>query len=166
MKEEWKDCVGYEGLYMVSNLGNVFSLKTDKIMNPCLNNDGYRQTVFRKNKIPHTVRVGRLVAQAFIPNPLNLPEVNHINYKRNDDRLENLEWVTRKENVDHSRGYDKSGVNNPRCKITESEVHEICKMLETKKPCEIYNNTKYSKSYVFQIKYKRIWKEICEQYDF
>lgn len=98
-KEIWKDVPHYEGRYLVSNYGRVFSLLSNKILSIRLNDDGYAvislQTKEHKRK---TERIHRLVALAFIPNPDGLPEVNHINCIRNDNRIENLEWVSRKDN--------------------------------------------------------------------
>lgn len=114
--EIWKDIEGYEGQYQISNLGNVRSLDR-KVM--CGNNS-YREIkgcnlVLRKNnktgyiqikllkKCKHKVfSVHRLVAKAFLPNPYNLPEVNHINEIKTDNRAENLEWCDRKYNLEYS----------------------------------------------------------------
>ena len=112
MKEIWKDIPHYEGLYQVSNLGRVKALprerenhsggkwiQPEKIMAITINNDGYHcVSLMNANHVRRTERVHRLVALAFIDNPENKPEVNHINCIRGDNRVENLEWVTRKEN--------------------------------------------------------------------
>lgn len=106
--EIWKPVVGYEGLYEVSSLGNVRSLDRinavgrmikGKILKPQTNHSsgGYKQVVLY-NKGCKTYKVCRLVAKAFIPNPENKPCVDHINTVRTDDRVENLRWVTHKEN--------------------------------------------------------------------
>lgn len=108
--EIWKTINGYEGLYEVSNLGNVRSLdrwvnnngtmefRNGHIMRPN-NCRGYRTICFCVNGKTKTLRVARLVAEAFIPNPYNKEQVDHINTIRNDDRVENLRWCTRSENM-------------------------------------------------------------------
>jgi hypothetical protein len=112
--EEWRDVVGYEGFYMVSNLGNIKSKnrilynrwgayikKTDELAFP-KNIEGYRKGGLTKDKICKKFSLHRLVAIAFIPNPILKDEVNHINGIRDDNRTENLEWCTKRENQCHS----------------------------------------------------------------
>lgn len=98
--EQWKDIKNYEGLYQVSNLGRVKSLwyGKERILKPGMNNYGYLRVPLRKNDKRILYLVHRLVAQAFIPNPDNLPEVNHINEVKTDNRVENLEFCDRKYN--------------------------------------------------------------------
>jgi hypothetical protein len=91
-KEIWKDCPHYEGRYLVSNYGRVFSLLTNKILSVRLNNDGYyRLSLNTADGKRKDEKVHRLVALAFVPNPDKKPEVNHINAIRSDNRAENLE---------------------------------------------------------------------------
>lgn len=101
MKEEiWKDIKGYEGLYQVSNFGRLKNNK--KIMHPSINNKGYLQTTLRKNNKKCNKLIHQLVALTFLENPKKLICVNHINGDKIDNRLENLEWCTHKENVQHA----------------------------------------------------------------
>lgn len=100
MSEIWKSIKDYEGLYEVSNLGRVRRLKKDKefILKPIINKFGYLQVSLSKNNIVKNHRIHRLVAEAFISNPDNKPDVDHINTIRIDNRVENLRWVTKQEN--------------------------------------------------------------------
>ena len=97
MREIWKDVVGYEGLYQVSNMGNVRSLKWKNCgytrnlwLKP--HNKGYFQVELVKNKKKKTFVVHRLVSVAFIPNPDNLPCVNHKDENKQNNCVDNLEW--------------------------------------------------------------------------
>lgn len=102
-KEIWRDIEGYNGLYQVSNMGRVKSLNYDrtgkeKILKQYKDKDGYLYINLCKNSKKKTLKVHRLVALAFIDNPDGKEEIDHINTIRDDNRLENLSWATRKEN--------------------------------------------------------------------
>ena len=106
MKEVWKSIEGYEGYYEVSNLGRVRSLKRKGYKNGTLKQGSshtqYWVVVLCKDGKRITKLVHRLVAKAFIPNPDNKPQVNHIDSNRKNNRVDNLEWVTPKENSQHA----------------------------------------------------------------
>lgn len=91
--EWWKYIKGYEGLYMVSTFGRVKNSRTGRILKPSVNNCGYLQVRLCKNGITKNYLVHRLVAEAFISNPDNLPTVDHINRIVSDNRVENLRWA-------------------------------------------------------------------------
>ena len=119
--EQWRDIAGYEGLYQVSNIGRVRSLdreinhpnngqinrivKRGRIIKVRQNKyrNGYVEvTLTNSNGKPNTHRVHRFVALAFIPNLNGKPEVNHIDGNTENNTVENLEWVTRSENLRHA----------------------------------------------------------------
>lgn len=105
--EIWKDVKGYEGRYKVSNLGNVKSLasyttrKTDYIMKGWINNKGYKKVLLSVEADIKVWSVHRIVAISFLENPLNLPQVNHIDEDKNNNHYSNLEWCTCKYNNNH-----------------------------------------------------------------
>ena len=100
IKEYWKPVVGYEGLYMVSNWGRVKSIKfgKERILKPVTNSSGYLLVGLYKNNIEKKYSVHRLVAEAFIPNPYNLPQVNHKDENKQNNVVSNLEWCTHEYN--------------------------------------------------------------------
>lgn len=115
IKEEWKDIKNYEGLYQVSNLGNVKSLERnksngkglvkidEKILTQNITNWGYCKVALYKNGARKYYKVHRLVAEAFIPNPNNKEQINHIDGNKLNNNVNNLEWNTRIENMNHAR---------------------------------------------------------------
>lgn len=100
-KEVWKDVPGYEGRYFVSNTGNVRN-RLDLRLKTCKNDRGYPHVWLYRNGKQNSIAVHRLVALAFIPNPMGFPEVNHINGIKTDNRVDNLEWCTISHNRLHS----------------------------------------------------------------
>ncbi len=102
MIEVFKDIVGYEGQYQVSNLGRVKVLKNNILMKPLLKRRGYFQVALFKNKQYKYFNIHRLVALTFIPNPENKPQVNHIDGNKQNNNVNNLEWVTCSENIKHA----------------------------------------------------------------
>ena len=101
MMEEWRAVPGYEGLYEVSNTGMVRSLRHNKIMSPNTNRYGYKYINLCKDGIIKTKTIHRLVAQVFIPNPDNLPEVNHKDEDKTNNSVDNLEWCVHIYNMNY-----------------------------------------------------------------
>lgn len=101
--EIWRDIKGYEGLYQVSNLGRIKSLKfkSEKILSPGIISGGYYAINLYKNNIRKQYRIHRLVAEAFIPNPENYPIINHKSEIKTENFVENLEWCSYKYNSNY-----------------------------------------------------------------
>ncbi len=111
-KEVWASIKGYEGLYEVSNFGNVRSLKYGKIkyLKPAKNQKGYYLVSLYKNGEVKSHSVARLVAMAFIPNPNNYPQVNHKDENKTNNKVENLEWCNNQYNKRFSSAKQVMGI--------------------------------------------------------
>lgn len=127
--ETWKEIPGYD--YKVSNTGKVYSNRRNKEMKLKTTKDGYKALTLSKPNKRKEFTVHRLVALAFIDNPENKPQVNHINGIKDDNRASNLEWSTQSENQLHAytTGLQKPlGVHN---KLSIDEASEICEAYAT-----------------------------------
>ncbi len=151
MEEIWKDIQGYEGYYQVSNLGNIKSLarkiirsdgvvqfRKERIMSKRICTDGYYMAKFNVDKKSECIAIHKLVAKHFIPNPNNLPEVNHKDCNRKNNCIDNLEWCTHQENVKYSWelghykgrfGKDNPNYGNDTLKRKYAENPELAKVL-------------------------------------
>ena len=116
----------YSEKYEVSTDGHIRNIKTKKVLNEFQGKDQYLRTQFDgKTRLIH-----RAVAKTFIPNPNNLPEVNHKNGDKSNNSVDNLEWCTRNENLRHAYIHGlrtAKGINNARCKLNEDDVSYIKK---------------------------------------
>lgn len=153
--EIWKDVVGYETLYQVSNLGRVksldmklpykrhgiatFRIRKGKILTPAIMKNGYLRVEMSKNGIHRLNLVHRLVAQAFIPNTNNHKEVNHINCNKSDNRIENLEWVSPLQNKIHAFENKLYKIEKPILQIKNGIV-----IKEWKSAMQVYKELGYS----------------------
>jgi len=165
--EIWKDIEGFEGCYQVSNLGRVKSIGRivvkkegdnqnvkEKILKNSNNGFGYTKIIVNLFGNPKTFLIHRLVAKAFIPNPENKPEVNHINGIKTDNRVENLEWVTKSENSKHAHKIglkNHKGENSPFSRLTNEIVRKIKyehKELNQFQLAEMYNIHQSTVSYI------------------
>jgi len=172
--EKWIDINNYEGFYQVSNFGQVRSL--DRISNNPINKiekgvillpnikKGYKTIVLQKSGERKYISVHRLVAIAFIPNPFNLPQVNHKDGDKLNNNDWNLEWNTSKQNVNHSwdNGMSKPilGINHGNAKLNDEKVIDIRQLkgvLKHKEIAEIYN---ISRSVVQSVINKKSWKHV------
>jgi hypothetical protein len=142
MKEIWKDIFGYEGYYQISSFGRLKALPRkiitkngvircykERIRDIYAKQTGYYGTPLNRDNGKKYILVHRLVAETFIPNPDNKPEINHIDGNKMNNNFANLEWVTSKENHLHAQriGLKKhwTGINNPNNKLTMNNVSRI-----------------------------------------
>jgi hypothetical protein len=103
----WRDIKNYENQYQVNELGNIRNKITLQLLKPNLSEKGYQVVYFRTLGIKRKKKVHRLVAEAFIPNLQNKPQINHIDGNKQNNNIHNLEWVTNLENYLHYLKYLK-----------------------------------------------------------
>ena len=178
--------------YSIDKNGNLFSLKTERLLKGWLNIGGYRAFALTDDSgvVNQNVTLHRLMAQVFIPNPENKPQVNHINGIKTDNRVENLEWVTPSENTQHAndeglrtptylRGWNKvpevdevihdwteKGITTG---MTEEDVHKACSLLEEGyRVCDVSRMTGYDRRQVQKLRDSSLqkWEYITNTYDF
>ena len=137
--EIWKPVKGYDDLYEVSNLSKIKQLETGRILKQSTHVAGYKVATLRNNKGRKIFYVHRIIAEAFIPNPYNKPQVNHKNGMKFDNRLDNLEWVTHKENLIHCH---KNGMGN--CKSGEDHHNSVLKNKQVEEIRWLYASGKYT----------------------
>ena len=177
MKEIWKDINGYEGIYQISNFGRVKSLERkiplnhhpifmsvlqEKILKPGLCR-GYRRVTLSKNKQKEQFQVHRLVLEAFSESCPDGFEANHKNFNRADNRIENLEWVTRSENLKHCFRHGRNnqkGSKNGYAKLSESEVLKIREIGSSMKRAELANMFMVSQPSISDIINRNTWTHI------
>lgn len=170
--ERWKDIDGYDGIYKISDFGRVKSFFADinkkygKLLKPRPDADGYGIIELYKNKKSRPFKIHRLVAQYFLPNPENKPEVNHIGKNslgvidKTYNEFYNIEWATRRENEDHKNlnGLGKQGEKHHNVKLTEEDVYYIRASIESSVHLATMFNL--SAGYVNEIKRFSKWKHL------
>ena len=175
MNTELRDIPGFEGRYAATKDGRIWSYGT-KSSNRNINGmflkgyriRGYENVKLYVNGIRMSRLVHRLVAQAWIENPLCLPQINHKNGVKHDNRIDNLEWCTGQENVDHAistglitPGLKTRGENGPLAKLTWNQVRSIRKLYSEneKTAIELKNIYKVCISTIYDILYRKTWVE-------
>lgn len=118
----WKPVVGFEEHYLVSDSGQVWSLRRHRALKPKIDRYGYEVVALFVNGKSYHRTVHRLVAQAFVPNPHNLPTVNHINECKTDNRAVNLEWMSVVDNDNH--GTRNERMADTKCRLPVEQVSE------------------------------------------
>ena len=146
-EEVWKDVKGYEGLFQVSNLGGVKSLPRKityadgrvwnyegRKLSPSLNRDGYPIVHLKVQGKGKSFRVHRLVGEAFVDNPHNYDEINHIDENKANNYYLNLEWCTRKQNMNHGTAMERAHSHPNAIKRLEESKHPVVGVhIETEK---------------------------------
>lgn len=180
MIEKWKDILGYENMYQVSNFGRVRSLDRVLIRNDgrkykyvgkllkvniCKTNGSYLVHLYNNTEGRIAFYVHRLVALSFIPNTENKPEVNHIDGNRNNNHVSNLEWTTRQENMDH--GFrtgliNNTGINHGNNIYTDNQIKDVKLLLKNTEMTqkEIAEVTGVKKGTVEAIAQGKQWRHI------
>lgn len=155
--EEWKNIIGYEGLYEVSDKGNVRNVRRNTLLR-FSNNQGYTQVYLYKNGIRKGFKVHRLVAEAFIENPDNLPQVNHKDEDKTNNNVDNLEFCDHKYNVNY--GHRTENAINTRVKNGYADPNFIGFGLNEKEYMKQYNRIYYERNREKSNEYsKRYYRE-------
>ena len=173
--EIWKPIPSFEGYYEASSLGRVRSVDRvvkhkrcgtqfvrGNLMSLKKSRSGYLMCLIQKDGVRKNMTTHRLIAKTFIPNPKNKPQVNHKNGIKDDNRVENLEWCNRSENINHAYANNlmvkNFGSKNGSSKLNKHQVIEIKKLLDEKNTCvSIAKKFNVSSSQIERIKNKVNW---------
>lgn len=158
------DVVGYEGLYSISPEGKVWSYRTQKFLKPLLNNKGYWYVQFWVNNKHKVCLLHRLIAATFIPNPNNLPEVNHKDAVKTNNSIDNLEWCTHRQNMEHcfknNLRVAAVGERASRSKLKEWQVLEIRANYKRGLGVKMGKEYGVGADVISEIMNRKIWKHI------
>ena len=163
--EQFIDIAGYGGLYQVGEFGRVRSYKGKRVryLKPGKQANGYLKIVLSKKSNTRTFLLHRLVAIHHIPNPENLPEVNHLDGNKLNCAKSNLAWTTEAGNKQHAveTGLrNDRGQNNPAAKLTDVDVLEIRRLKGLKTRREIKETYNLSVAYISALQNKKVWKHL------
>jgi len=137
-----KPIPGWEDLYTISSDGRVFSIRSNKYLKPRMSIDGYeRVALCRGRSYRREYRVHRLVAESFLENPNNLPQVNHKDFNRANNFVQNLEWCTNYDNAHYSISNGRNGYDRPSLRNNNTGRFTICKAYTF---TNIYNNKSFT----------------------
>lgn len=131
--EIWKDIPGYEGKYAASSFGRIKNVVSGRIRKPSTHKDGYKLIVLHNNAVKVGFSVSRIIGKLFVPNPDNLPEINHIDLDKANNFYKNLEWTDRFGNMQHAFANREI-----RRKGTVTDKH-VTIMAKFRKPVFAYN---------------------------
>lgn len=164
-KEEWKAVRihNFPNSFEVSSFGRVKNIKTKLIRKQTLVKEGYLRIRITEKGLLHQTFVHILVGKMFMPNPLNLPEINHLKGVKTDNRSWMIEWTTRSGNIVHSfnEGLSKTGENHGKSKLSNAEALEIFNSKEPRK--KIAEKFNISEATVKSIRSGRAWSRITNK---
>lgn len=133
MEEIWKDIDGYRESYQVSNLGRIRNKITGQMLRASTISKGYKGVrLYYDVQKAHSLKVHRIVANAFIPNPMNLPQINHIDGDKSNNRVDNLEWCSNDFNMHHANenGLILQGEDRPASKCSNESLKLIQRLID------------------------------------
>lgn len=161
------DFIGFP-MYAICPDGRVFSLFSNDYLSPVKTTAGYHSVTLQDWEVKKNFSVHRLVALAFIPNPECKPQVNHRDGNKVNNRIENLEWATAKENCVHaiSSGLKRDFKHSYR-PVSDEVVHTVCKLIsENWRNCDITKATGLDRGLIAKIRFGTHYPDISKQYDF
>lgn len=170
----WKDINGCQGLYQVNRYGDVisvpriaknrfsFRITKSKNIKSRISRTGYLYYPIKIDNKLMTFYKHRLIAEHYIPNPLNLPEVNHINGVKTDNRIGNLEWCTSKENIKHAIKIGLISIGEDKCnaKLTNMDVCKIRRMRSSTN-VDLASMFGVSSNTISRIRHRKSWKHLA-----
>jgi hypothetical protein len=166
---DFVDIIGYEGLYKINRNGDVWGCKRNRLMKPTLNSIGYLIVRLRKNNKGKNKYIHRLLALQFIPNPENLPVIDHIDMCKTNNNIENLRWVSLITNANNKTKHktNKSGFKHISTRINKSENEYWAIRINIENfNCQLsYNKSKYTLEQVVEFRNKIYIDNNIQQYD-